>query len=447
MGSVNIILLLCIIVFVAIFLLRVLVLLHRAGLKCGKGDGIIFGRWAGIPIYSPAKGEGHIAVFGGSGSGKTTALLIPALQSWPGSSFTIDISGDISSNVDCPNKLVYEPGAANSSPYDIFSRIDALDDEDEVDEALAQLAILVMPDQQGATSNSKYFQDGGRSILTAALIAFYHLGFDFCDICTQIIDSDYRSLFTRIDEANIVNASRYIAQFVGNSEQNISGCKQNCDDSIKLFVINKTIRNSIRRPKEGEVAFSPVAIEDHNVFVLIPDEKLELYAPLLHIITAQCLSYFSGRPAEAKKPILFALDEFASLGDLEIRGALRKLRKKHIRIMMLTQSLADIEDVYGAATYRSMLSNFTYKVVLNVGETDTQEYFAKLIGDTVREKTSTTFSSSGWLMGEKSKTVTPEKDYAIQPADLARLRKKLVLLHPDGMLLLKKNYYFKKHII
>ena len=40
--------------------------------------------------------------------------------------------------------------------------------------------------------------------------------------------------------------------------------------------------------------------------------------------------------------ILFCLDEFASFGKLQITEALRKLRKRHIRIMVLTQSLADL---------------------------------------------------------------------------------------------------------
>jgi len=71
--------------------------------------GIVFGRKAGLYAYSPSHAEGHIAVFGGSGLGKTSALLIPTLQSWDGCSLTIDISGDISSNVDIPNKLIYSP--------------------------------------------------------------------------------------------------------------------------------------------------------------------------------------------------------------------------------------------------------------------------------------------------------------------------------------------------
>ena len=56
--------------------------------------------------------------------------------------------------------------------------------------------------------------------------------------------------------------------------------------------------------------------------------------------------------------ILFCLDEFASFGKLQITEALRKLRKRHIRIMVLTQSLADLDMIYGKDERKGMLGNF-----------------------------------------------------------------------------------------
>ena len=69
--------------------------------------GIIFGIKNKFKLYSPESEEGHVLVVGGSGLGKTSALLIPTLNSWHGTSFTIDISGDICKNVNMPNKLVF----------------------------------------------------------------------------------------------------------------------------------------------------------------------------------------------------------------------------------------------------------------------------------------------------------------------------------------------------
>lgn len=406
-----------------------------------SADGLIFGKNRfGQIAYSPASDEGHCAVFGGSGSGKTSSILIPTLRHWSGTSLSIDISGDISANVDCPNKLIYEPGNPISAPYNVFSMIDELDDIDDKNEALEQLAFLIIPEQDNANANAKYFLDGGRNILAASLIAFYHTGLDFSEICQTILGNSYLDLFKKIKETNNVTASFYISNFQGNSEQNVSGCKQSCDMSIKLFAVNKKVANSIRRPNCGEVAFSPETVETHNVFILIPDDKRSVYSPLLHIITSQVLSYFSARSGRNNN-ILLCLDEFASLGKLDITDALRKLRKKHIRILVLTQNLSDIEDIYGRGAYKSMLSNFKYTVLLGVGESETQEYFSKLIGREDKRKESST--SAGILGGQISRTSSTEKDYIIQPADLNRLGDSLILLHPNGYTKLRKAYYYK----
>lgn len=404
-----------------------------------KAEGILFGKEKRKIVHSPSSQEGHIAVFGGSGSGKTSSLLIPTLRNWEGTFFTIDISGDICDNVTVPNKLVYEPACISSTPYNIFAPIDSLSREFDKNEALEQLAYLIMPDAENMSDASHFFHNEGRKILTASLIAFYHQGLDFIDICEKIIQLSWKDLFVAIDNIRNTKAIQYINSFEGTSEQNTAGCKQACDSCIKLFGTNDTIKQTIRRPKKGETCFSPKILETHNVFVKIEDYKLKLYAPLLQIITAQSLDYFSSRSNDRNNMILFCLDEFASLGKMDITDALRKLRKKHVRIMMITQSMADIDLIYGHDERMAMMNNFKFKVVLSADDTDTQEYFAKLVGQADTPKKS--ISRSG---KKTTRTTNQVKDYIIPPSEFARLKEKLILLSPDGHIILRKNYYFKK---
>lgn len=403
-----------------------------------KAHGVVFGKKGMNVIYSPTNQEGHIAVFGGSGLGKTSALLIPTLRSWTGTSFTIDISGDICKNVDIPHKMIYEPANPKSIPYNIFGPIDRLKNEDDKNEALEELAFLMMPDDEKMADTAKFFNTEGRKILTASLIAFYHAGMDFIPICEKIVGSSWKDLFNAIDSTEYSKAIQYINSFAGASEQNTAGCKQSADAVLKLFATNERVKRTIRRPYSQEVAFTPSRLEKNNVFIVVDDSKLKLYAPLLHIITAQSLEYFSNRSNDSKTTILFCLDEFASLGKMEITDALRKLRKKHVRIMMLTQSMADIDLIYGHDERMAMMNNYRFKVVLGADDTDTQEYFAKLIGYQDTKKHSTSSNAN-----QTTHTESEAKEWVIEPAELARLGKELVLLHPDGHLKLKKNFYYK----
>lgn len=403
-----------------------------------RAEGILFGKQGSKVVFSPTDEEGHIGVFGGSGLGKTSALLIPTLRKWTGTSFTIDISGDICKNVEIPNKIIYEPADRHSTPYNIFGAIDDMNDEDDKNEALEELAFLMMPDDDRMADTAKFFNTEGRKILTAALIAFYHQGMDFIQICEKVVSSGWQDLFHEIDLTGYDKAIQYINSFVGASEQNTAGCKQSADSVLKLFATNERVKKTIRRPRGGELAFTPALLETNSVFVIVDDSKLKLYSPLLHIITAQSLEYFSTRSNDSKTTILFCLDEFASLGKMEITDALRKLRKKHVRIMMLTQSMADIDLIYGHDERMAMMNNYRFKVVLGADDTDTQEYFAKLIGYQDAKKLSTATNAR-----QTTRTESETKEWVIEPADLARLGDELVLLHPDGHLKLKKNFYYK----
>ena len=410
--------------------------------------GVIFGRdGQKKTVYSPTAEEGSCLVLGGSGSGKTSAIIIPTLRSvvadGSGTAFAIDISGDIEPTINCANKIVYAPYTSGGAPYNIFAPIDALSDPDEQDEALAQLALSLAPKLKNSSANADFFQDNGRKILEAALIAFYHAGRDFCEICDLILSSSYKALFSQIDASQNPRAIKLINGFAGSSEQNTSGCKGNADDAVKLFATNAKVRSSLRRPKKGETAITPAELETSNIFVCIPDEKLELLSPLVSLIVAQFLSYFSARPKERISTILFVLDEAASFPQ-DLTPALRKLRKKHCRIITVYQSLADVIKSFGRDTATAMLNNYPYKLILEAVDPETQKYFADLIGKNEQQRSSSTYTGGLLKLAPSSTTESKQRDYKVMPEELGVLGDDLILIYRGGYKRLKKAYYFRR---
>lgn len=393
-----------------------------------KAQGVLLGKKFGLVAYSPEQDEGHILVLGPSGTGKTSALLIPTLRSWQGTALVVDISGDIASHVDAPNKIVFDPISKNCIPYDVFAAVDAAPDDTEKQERLEQLAYLLLPDKANDSEAGVFFTVNGRKMLSAALICYYTMGWDFISICEHFLLHDWRSLLNDIAKQENKTANMYISGFVGASEKNTAGCKQAADDAIKLFAMNAKIKNALRKVPSYEKAISPATLEHNSIYIYIPDEKLKIYGDLLRIITAQSMEYFSSRPKENRQMILFCLDEFASFGKLQITEALRKLRKRHIRIMVLTQSLADLDMIYGKDERKAMLGNFKFTVLLGCKDTETQEYFSKMIGE-----------KHTLLAADTSQKPQP----IIKPADLAHLEHDLMVICDDGAVRLHKNFYFK----
>lgn len=393
-----------------------------------QAKGILFGKKFGLLAYSPEQDEGHILVLGPSGTGKTSALLIPTLRSWQGTALVVDISGDISANVNTPNKIVFDPTSESCIPYDVFASINAVADETERQERLEQLAYLLLPDKANDSEAGIFFCKNGRKMITAALICYYGMGWGFVEICEFFLGHDWRSLLNDIAKQQNLIANMFISSFAGASEQNTAGCKQAADDALKLFATNDKIKNALREVPSYEKAISPAMLETSSVYIYIPDEKLKIYGDLLRIITAQSMEYFSSRPTENKQTILFCLDEFASFGKLQIVESLRKLRKRRIRILVLTQSLADLDMIYGKDERKAMLSNFKFTVLLGCKDAETQEYFSKMIGE-----------KRSLLATDPNQKPQP----IIKPADLAHLEQDLFVICDDGAIRLRKNFYFK----
>lgn len=393
-----------------------------------QARGILFGKKLSLLAYSPEQDEGHILVMGPSGTGKTSALLIPTLRSWQGTALVVDISGDISANVKTPNKIIFDPTAENCIPYDVFASINAVVDETERQERLEQLAYLLLPDKANDSEAGIFFTKNGRKMITAALICYYGMGWGFVQICEFFLGHDWRGLLNDIAKQQNPIANMFISSFVGASEQNTAGCKQAADDALKLFAANEKIKNALRKSASYEQSISPATLETNSVYIYIPDEKLKIYGDLLRIITAQSMEYFSSRPPENKQMILFCLDEFASFGKLQIVESLRKLRKRRIRILVLTQSLADLDMIYGKDERKAMLGNFKFTVILGCKDTETQEYFSKMIGE-----------KRSLLATDPNQKPQP----IIKPADLAHLAQDLFVICDDGAIRLRKNFYFK----
>lgn len=406
-----------------------------------NSSGIVFGRDDhNLLVASPETEEDHVLCIGGTKTGKTSALLIPTLRVFKGNAFVVDISGDISENVHRQNTLIFAPLSDNSLPYNVFYGIDNEPDYSKKLELLSQLAYLLMPEEPDLNDDGRYFADNGRKMLNACLIHYYKKNMDFCEICREIILTDLDDLLNDIWESADEDTRVYISSFRKTNEKNNAGCKQAMDQTITLFASNHNVRMNLRRPKLNENFINPERMEDYDIFVQIPQDALKIIGPLFALILGQMFEFFYHRPLSVTKPLLFCLDEFACLGRIDILNALRTLRKRHVRIMLLTQSFADLDDIYGQNKRKIMSDNCGYKVILKATDPDTQEYISRLIGEHAVEKV-----THSWDGTHKSYTISMQNERIVEPAELAYLGDELILIGPTGYMRLQKNFYYKNY--
>lgn len=417
--------------------------------------GIILGKQPnGRYFASPEMEEGNCLVTGFPGTGKTTGILIPTLLNFKGRVFAIDISGDITKVVKRPRQYNYRP-AEGIGIYDVFFNVHRANNRAERLEQLALIAQLLLPEDISVNENGKFFRDNGRKMLNAALIYYYQIGLDFGEMCLEICSLNAEQLLTILREEEELRdlILPLISSFEGANEKNTQGCKQAVDDVLTLFATNENVRKTLRTitPEKGKIGVAPFILEFYDIFIIIPQEKLSMYQPLLRLITGQMLSYFTSRDLRSDIPILMALDEFGRLGHISgIVDALGTLRKRKIRLLLMTQTIPDLDKVYGVADREAILGNCSFTVCLGAKDKVTQEYFANAVGKHYK-------SRYGANMGNESGdrySITETENYIVEPASLAYLnaKKELLILTPKGYSYLQKIYwfeedYFKKIVI
>lgn len=405
------------------------------------GEGIVFGKNdADQIVSSPSAAEEHTAVFGGSGSGKTSAVLIPTAKIFNGSKFLIDVSSDITTELNKTRDiLILSPDNEESTAFDVFAYVDKERDRSKKMIMLKQLSDIVVPETiPTLTGDGAFYQRSAHQFFYAALIYFYDSGSDFCDICYQIQKSDPLDLIREIKAKGSSNAKLALNGMGEIRDYILGNVKQNLDSQISLFSTSRKVKRIIHRNNSRQRTVSAEILEKEDLILGVPQDEVAFYSPLMKLISGIVILHCTKRPLLSGRKILITLDEFPVLGFLNILEPLRTLRKHNTRIMILTQSLSDIEYIYGRVATRIIMDNCGIKLVLNSSDYDTNRYLSNLIGMKEVRALTRTYDSAGSRYSYSTKL-----QLSVSPEEFGRLKDELIAILPDGYIRLKKDYYWK----
>jgi type IV secretion system protein VirD4 len=234
-----------------------------------------------------------------------------------------------------------------------------------------------------------------------------------------------------LDVSQCEAARLYMSQFATLEGKTLAGVFAELSNHIMLFATDEHIKSALSK----ETTISPEDLERGiDIFLSIPEDKLDQWKPLVTLITNQFLKHFERRPDKHATPILFLLDEFPRLGKIEaIATGLTTLRSKKITIALIIQSLAQLDYLYGRELRRVVLDNCSYKAILGAQDAETQEYFSRLVGtkEATRQGQSTSYAAD--MDEERGHTISQHviDRRTIQPHEFATLRD-VVLLSPFG---------------
>lgn len=409
-------------------------------------EGIILGKYKNRYVRIPLTQTYHSCVLGGSGSGKTSTIILDTLLTNFATgrnefqTFCIDIKGEIHEKsvfAYDENVLVCNPTDRTSCGWDVYYRLHDNPSDDLIIEAMEEItqALII-----STNPKDSFFVENARSMFTGLLLYYFKQGESFVDSINKILEAEIKSLIAEIvkDSEPTDLHYKYLAKFAGKDAESVEDCMVEMTTSLSVFSksdIKFMFRDNYQKA-------SPYSFQDgKSIFLAIPEHMLESYKAIMRLCTVQTLKEMERRSEEETTPILLIIDEFARLGALTgIENALATLRSKKVMVLLAFQSLAQCEHIYGRELTRVIADNCRSKVICECSDPETARTISDWCGKYKQKKETLSTGKN------RNKSYTYEDKTIVEADDLIRLVKKeeeILVISGVGYLRPKKCYYFK----
>lgn len=361
----------------------------------------------------------HSLIAAPTGSGKGVGVVIPTLLTWPGSILCLDVKGE---NFRATSRRRRDLGdrVFKFSPYDDAGRTHRFNPLDFVSQApegrrfteARRLAVsLIVARSQSAEG----FLEGAREIFSATCVhaiereeptiaAVYDLLSQhgaaheaFARMAEATASPEARSVFNRMAATDGRVLSSYLSVL--------------SDGGLSIWA-DGAVRDAT---SASDFSVHDMRRNPASVFIVVSPNDLAPLAPLVRLIFQQSIATLQrAEPGPDETfPVLFLLDEFASLGRMDVlSSAITTLRGFGGRVMIVVQSMANLRQHYGAEGATNFLANCGVQLFMAPADAETPEYVSKAIGQFTRRS-----RSKSWRTGEIAGVTMQER---VEGASLVR---------------------------
>lgn len=433
---------------------RILALRKDSGVTFGLINDVFEKHLVGMPQGT----DGNILVVGGNGSGKSSGIAGPTLAQFKGAICATDIKGELSIQYEelfqmgCVSRpyLVFDPTDQESPSYDptVFWEQDG---ENNLISNITDTALALLPTVPN--DNQPFWLNTERNILKAALLYYFKLGLSFSEMMISILEQPVSALCSKLMECDDVCVKIFLGEIAAVKPETLANFDAGLRSKLALFASDPYISHAFRGKREGAASFNWDCLENYNIFLRIPADKIEAWSGAINLIYSQLFRYLERRKeqyspeGEKNTQILLLMDEFSRFGKLEqITSAMSTLRSKKVNICLIIQSIAQLDKIYGEYDRRIILDNCQFKVILRANDSDTQRYFSELIGThmhlqrSIGEHGDKHLKATGY-----SKQLSEVREFIVHPHELATLQDAL-LLSPEGFFRLRKIKMYEENM-
>lgn len=364
--------------------------------------------------------QSHCLVIGPPASGKTEAIVIPNLIEWTGSFIALDFKGTLFERTSKIRKrqgdaiYVLAPGLSDShtyNPLDLLRRgphmvtdIQALAGllipvNDAKEAHWNQSAQMLLSGLLGYVLESKECESG-RTL--SSVVDLFSATKSFITTCKHMITEPEISDWTR---ARII-------EFMAVPEEEAGSIRSTLNRHLMpwqnpaIVALTSTTANAI--------PLSDIRKTRMAVYLIIDTGQIDVFAPLLKLFLEQVNSIVNRDYRQKQEhKILFMIDEFYQLGRVKsIVNQLPFARDRDIRIVLVSQGIAQIDEKFGRDGRESIMASCALKLFCSFNDKPTVDLVTHMLGNATQRIT--TVSRQMPVSGGMSRK-TRNESYAAKP--------------------------------
>ncbi|WP_300847735.1 type IV secretory system conjugative DNA transfer family protein [uncultured Parasutterella sp.] len=437
-------------------------------LRLDADSGVFFGldRDHGYYVGKSSTMDGHICVIGESGRGKTESIVKPTILTYQnGSTIVFDFKDNLHKHwISTARSLgkrsvVFWP----DGPVGCSCHYDPLEpmrrnNSANIVAATTDLAYALIPLPDG--TKEPIWIETAQNYLIGVIIYYYFLDMNFPEIMMLILNTPVTEMIKNIMQDDVEEATLakiFINKLTDVDPKIVSNIGMELN-RLAFFVADQNLMDLLT-PTENDDLLDWEAIsksvEPIDVFISVPESKLDYYKPILRLMANQLIRTLEQRPQRTFSsgtelpPILVLMDEFSRLGKFPaITSGLMTLRSAGVTFAIFIQSIASLDEIYGHTTARVILDNCSYKVILGASDVESQQYLSNLVGSVATPQGSISESYNMFtnqVIGY-SRNIGVTLEPVIYPQEFSSMTD-VVVVSPDGYFRIDKiPYYSRKEL-
>jgi type IV secretory pathway TraG/TraD family ATPase VirD4 len=415
---------------------------REASIRLGGGAYLGLDEYGGWVTADP---ESAVMILGPPRSGKTSAIMIPALMACCGAAISTSTKPDVMratlpARSEIGQAWLFDPASTETDTGlpDAVRRLcwSPVAAAASWDEALVMARAMTQATNPGAgTMNESHWSERAAALLAPLLYAAHHTNQPIAEVLRWTLRGDLVPVQAILTDLEAPIAADVLAG-IERTDQRERSSIFSATAGVLAAYNSDAVRAAAADPNFDPDQF---ATSTDTIYITAPEHKQALCAPLIVGLLEQIrhAAYERVRnDTPAGPPMLWALDEIANTAPIhDLPALISQAGSQHLQVMIGLQDLSQARTRWGEHQAEALLSLFQTKLILTgIADPRTLEAISLALGEYDRDTISQTLGQSEpqeWLAHPThtdSVSHHTQRQRVLPPGEIARLPDQHALL-------------------